>query len=96
MLVAALFVVVTPRLSGYAATSQCPEIIAMGSTAVVAAENALLAARALLDPALLPATIIIRLAEPGCITISIQAIDKPIRLEQVAVRPPSVPGNEAI
>jgi hypothetical protein len=101
MSVTAFFLTVTPRQSGYVATSQRPEIIAMGSTDVVAAENALLAARVLLGRAKLPATIIIRVAEPGCSTVVVQAIDKPIRLDRdnndhAGVRAPKLPGTEAI
>ena len=77
----ALFLEVSPHRSGYVATSRAPEVIAIGATAVAAAENALLAVRATVGGAKLPPTLIVRNHTRERSTLVLQAINAPIRLE---------------
>ncbi len=79
--VTAVFLVVTRRPSGYVATSREPEIVAMGSSAVQAAENGVLAMQAILGRTSRLPTLILRVERPGRSTIVMQALDKPIRLD---------------
>ena len=76
-----VFLDVNPHRNGYVATSQAIKVIAFGATAVAAVENALLAVRAAVDAAKLPANLIVRSNSRGRSTIIMQAIDAPIRLD---------------
>jgi len=79
--VTAIFLIVTPRRSGYVATSKSPAVVAMGATPVEAAENALRTVLAVLSLAQLPTTLILRNDMLGRSAIVVQAIDAPIRLD---------------
>lgn len=78
-----VFLVVAPRGTGFVATSRLPEITALGSSAVVAAENGILAARALLGTLAILPTVVIRVDTPGRNSIIMQPIDKPVCLDPV-------------
>jgi hypothetical protein len=82
-----VLIIVTPRASGFVAACQLPLVLALGATAVTAAENALLAVRAMVTKANLPATLIVRNEMPGCTTVVMQPIDDPIRLDRGRAEP---------
>jgi hypothetical protein len=78
---------VTPRGKGYVAKSSCPELTALGSSPEDAAENARLMAIVLFATAPGPATLIVRLEEPGVCTIVMQPVEKPFSLAAASEKP---------
>ena len=77
---AAVLFVVRPRKRGFLAACERPTILALGSSAEVAAENALLAARTVLGR-MLPAKVIVRVEQHGSTTIAMQKTNLPINLD---------------
>ena len=75
-----LRLIVTPHGKGYLAVSREPNITALGSSPVEAAENGRLAALALVAKALRPTQLLVRVNEPGLCTIVMQPIDKPFSI----------------
>lgn len=81
--VAAVLFVITARKNGFVATCERPAILALGASADLAAENALLAARAVLGRAL-PSNLIVRIANRRSTTIVMQKTNQPINLNRQA------------
>ena len=87
----AVLIIVTQRASGFVATCQLPLVLALGASAVIAAENALLAVRIMVSKANLPATLIVRTEMPDCSMVVMQAIDEPICVDRGRTEPRTRP-----
>jgi len=79
--VSAVVLLIVPRRSGYVATSREPAIVAMGRSAMAAAENGVRAVRTILSKTDVLPALIIRVERPGHTTIVMQPIDQPISLD---------------
>jgi hypothetical protein len=80
---ASLYLTVRVRRDGYVADCRVPAIIAVGSSAAEAAENARVEAMSVFGKSDRPENVIVRVDEPGHTTIAVQPADEHISLPVV-------------